>query len=499
MYTRQRWNSHAVCPLVIFASLLTLTGCSGGGEKGPDVPGRRDETACTEDCEETPAVEECNGEDDDGDGEVDEGFDPEWYCRDLDHDGYGGDDCAWRCEPDDPEDRWTTAVGDCDDGDDDIHPDASERCDVVDNDCDGTVDERFETGTIYVDDDGDGHGDPAQSAEGCLTADGWSELGDDCDDDTPRNYPGNVEECDFIDNDCDGVVDDGLEGTLYADEDRDGFGDPRTIVGEGCSAETYGLGIADNTDCLDHSPDAHPGGIERCASGIDEDCDGLQDCEDEDCEGNGNCGEYTCDDHLDDEDDGYIDCDDDECWGDEACPKMLVSHVTGGPELFMWRSPHGAWRRDTCTWDSGSSVETSSQWHAAASQVEGVLRVYEPGAPTVLSCSWGFERIENRYYHRWVHRSSSSASEATDSQIRSGFWIASGCGVYDSAFLPTAQVDHELWLERYPYLSGTTSHTARGDGTGYGAADCSHYGTWYSVTYIYGRPLGVGERFVYEP
>jgi hypothetical protein len=47
--------------------------------------------------------------------------------------------------PIDPLDRdgdgWTTAAGDCDDTDPNVHPGAPEVCDLVDNDCNGQVDE----------------------------------------------------------------------------------------------------------------------------------------------------------------------------------------------------------------------------------------------------------------------------------------------------------------------------------------------------------------------
>ena len=38
-------------------------------------------------------------------------------------------------------------------------------------------------------------------------ADGWGELGGDCDDGNSDVYPGATEECDDVDNDCDGIVD----------------------------------------------------------------------------------------------------------------------------------------------------------------------------------------------------------------------------------------------------------------------------------------------------
>ncbi|HNC98303.1 MAG TPA: FG-GAP-like repeat-containing protein, partial [Myxococcota bacterium] len=48
-----------------------------------------------------------------------------------------------------------------------IHPGATEVCDGVDNNCDGSTDEGIPALTWYSDADGDGYGDPAQSQSDC--------------------------------------------------------------------------------------------------------------------------------------------------------------------------------------------------------------------------------------------------------------------------------------------------------------------------------------------
>jgi len=88
-------------------------------------------------------------------------------------------------------------------------------------------------------------------------------------------YPGAVEVCDGIDNDCDGDVDIDAAAppTWYADSDGDTWGDP-TAPALGC--EPPDGHVADLTDCDDTDAAVHPGAEEVC-DGIDNDCDGLAD------------------------------------------------------------------------------------------------------------------------------------------------------------------------------------------------------------------------------
>ncbi len=54
----------------------------------------------------------------------------------------------------------------------------------------------------YADTDGDGHGDPAARVLACTAPTGHVALGDDCDDTQALVFPGGVEVCDGLDNDC---------------------------------------------------------------------------------------------------------------------------------------------------------------------------------------------------------------------------------------------------------------------------------------------------------
>ena len=149
---------------------------------------------------------------------------------------------------------------DCDDGDAGINPDASENADGMDEDCDGLVDE----GTNVYDDDGDS----------------YPEDGGDCNDEDNSIYPGAPEVCDGTDNDCDGLVDDAdsdLDTTgltvMYLDFDGDGYGDPST--GQPFCAQPAGY-VTNSTDCNDQDPAVNPGGAETL-NNVDDDCDGIVD------------------------------------------------------------------------------------------------------------------------------------------------------------------------------------------------------------------------------
>ena len=229
------------------------------------------------DAEVNPGAEElCNGVDDDCDGDVDEGVTSEWYA-DLDGDGYGDPDAAeWACEQ--PEGAVADAT-DCDDLDADVYPEAPERCDEVDNDCDGAVDEEV-TELWHADADGDGFGDPESTLDSCDPEAGWVADDSDCDDASDAVFPGADEWCNGADDDCDGEVDeDAVDApTWYADADGDGYGDE--AVSETTCDQPSGW-VDDTTDCDDGDAAVNPGADELCSTeGVDDDCDGEVDEDD---------------------------------------------------------------------------------------------------------------------------------------------------------------------------------------------------------------------------
>ncbi len=78
--------------------------------------------------------------------------------------------------------------------------------------------------------------------------------------------------CDGIDEDCDGVVDDGVTTALYVDDDQDGFGNAAREV-QDCPQARYS---AEPSDCDDQTSTTNPSADEHC-DGVDENCDGAVD------------------------------------------------------------------------------------------------------------------------------------------------------------------------------------------------------------------------------
>ncbi len=184
--------------------------------------------------------------------------------------------------------------GDCDDDDDEVHPDRDEDCatEGVDDDCSGTANDEDATRCTdwFWDADADGHGDETISSSCyCEPVSDWTAtVGDDCDDDDAGDHPGATETTgNGDDEDCDGTE------VCYDDDDDDGYldtsGDTRASADTDCTDTYEGTSSDPTTDCDDTAASVHPGASEVVGDGTDQDCNGTEVCYD------------------DDDDDGYLD------------------------------------------------------------------------------------------------------------------------------------------------------------------------------------------------
>lgn len=208
-------------------------------------------------CEQNiaPGVEVCNGADDDCDGATDEG------------DPGGGGPCG------------TGLLGECGNGtqsctggavvcDQTVFP-GPELCDGLDNDCDGSADEGDPGGGGACNTGLAGVCGPGTAA--CM---GGAVV---CEPDNPPS----AEVCNGLDDDCDGLVDEGYLGSGDCDTGLDG------PCGTGTEFCVGGALICTQT--------VFPG-PEICLNGVDENCDGVvDDNTDEDGDGYGVCDNDCCD------------------------------------------------------------------------------------------------------------------------------------------------------------------------------------------------------------
>ncbi len=322
-----------------------------------------DGVAACSDCDDGDAAsypgadELCDGADNDCDGAIDEdeAIDALTWYDDDDGDGYG-DPSQTTAACDAPTGYAATGT-DCDDTDSAVNPGATESCDGLDNDCDGSIDEGLSTGTWYADNDSDGYGDGSSAVTDCAQPSGTVTDATDCDDGDSAVNPGAPEVCDGLDNDCDGSADnDAFDASnWYADDDNDGYGDDADTVFACDVPSGY---VAYGGDCDDTDAAYNPGATETCTDPEDFNCDGSVAYADADSDGWAACEE--CDDSdatvnpsatevcngIDDDCDGDIDTGatdattwytdaDDDAYGDDAtatlaCDMPAGSSAVGG-------------------------------------------------------------------------------------------------------------------------------------------------------------------------
>ncbi len=179
-------------------------------------------------------------------------------CDDKDGDGFADASCGGN---------------DCDDTNAAIHPGATEICNLVDDNCSGTIDEGFTKTTWYRDADGDTYGAAATTTSACMQPPGFVAAAGDCNDGSSAIHPGAAEVCNGVDDNCDGTADEGVQTTFYRDGDGDGYGKPGDSTLACAPPAGY---VANGADCNDANASIHPGAAEVC-NGADDDCNGSSD------------------------------------------------------------------------------------------------------------------------------------------------------------------------------------------------------------------------------
>ncbi|MBO6939199.1 MAG: putative metal-binding motif-containing protein [Deltaproteobacteria bacterium] len=236
------------------------------------------------------AVDGCGGGDEDCDGSLDEEPDSIFY-RDQDSDNYGvtTDTIAACSLPS----GYAAASGDCSDDPfaasnaNEINPGATEICDEIDNNCSGVVDDipsgacactvpDMERDCGLVDPTRDGVGICRLGLQTC--SDGaWTTCVDSVPPTTEDSQP-----CNSIDEDCDGMVDEGVVTRCYVDTDSDGYAPAGAGSIDSCSCPsgyTARAPVGLDVDCRPMDPNASParGEQEFTCNGVDNDCDGRVD------------------------------------------------------------------------------------------------------------------------------------------------------------------------------------------------------------------------------
>ena len=153
-----------------------------------------------------------------------------------------------------------------------------ESCNLLDDNCDGTVDDGVGTLTYYPDADRDSFG--AASSPGvasCLPVATYVLNAADCDDTTSAVRPGVSEVAgDGLDQNCDGLE------FCYTDADDDGYrpNSSSVVISANASCGDSGEAAAGDPvgDCNDLVAAIFPLATELVADGVDQNCDSIELC-----------------------------------------------------------------------------------------------------------------------------------------------------------------------------------------------------------------------------
>ena len=183
---------------------------------------------------------------------------------------------------------------------------------------------------------------------------------------------------------------------------------------------------------------------------MDDDGDGLMDCEDGDCALHEACTELVCDDGLDSDDDGLVDCADDDCWGGPCHPAGVRSRVTGGGAFersFLIVESERGFARDAAAWFEATGIQGQVQVLPA-----GVTSWGATAART--TCSWSLDSVTARFISMQFSDPGSSHCSSgyrVSPAMRSGLTVTPGCRLYSSWFLPekliVPQSGADVWAD----------------------------------------------------
>jgi hypothetical protein len=197
------------------------------------------------------------------------------FYLDSDSDGVGRADFAMLGCTDAPPMAFVPTMGDCDDYRKTVFPGATELCNMLDDNCDGQIDENAVPVDLWPDADGDGYYDTRTEKMGtpkvgCAGLKGWAAEPGDCQPMNKAVNPGVMEVCNNLDDDCDGDVDERI----------------RPTCGEGwCRREAPGCDIQ---YCMPGAP------VKEKCNFLDDDCDGETDEEPDMCPQGQTCAAGLC-------------------------------------------------------------------------------------------------------------------------------------------------------------------------------------------------------------
>lgn len=197
--------------------------------------------------------------------------------------------------------------------------------------------------------------------------------------------------------------------------------------------------------------------VEDCTDGVENDGDGLLDCEDPDCAADPACLEGDCTDGVDNDADGFLDCEDGDCWATADCG-VTVARTQGAAAVSL---RHRDLRRGHFVDPNGPGTATCSSSFSSEygtltlDQPYGTLTVYPAGATTWTTCQWS----ASSSMVRADDLSGFLGAPALPVQ-RAGLVIDPGCPVQDPSVFPAewtvdGTVGGRVVLNGPPLAAGT--------------------------------------------